>query len=108
MPASRKTQVPVQSLPTIVDWLLKNSTGEQLAFLNRLANTTDLKLMVGIIRNFKDFNIYEVFSYRMKDEKDLAYFRASKVGEVAAFDALLYAVQGAKIEIERRRKEAKK
>jgi hypothetical protein len=103
-PIKRKTQIPVDQLPPIANWILKNSTGEQLNFLNKLSNSSDLRVLLGIVDKLKLYNITEVFHYKAPNDSDLAQFRAAKRGEVAAFDAFLHAVQGAKIEIERRKK----
>ncbi len=92
-------------LPKITEWLLRNSTAEQLSYLNSIAGRDDFRILLKIVENLKHYNVYEVFSYQAKDDRDLAEYRAAMRGEVAAFDSLLYACQAAKIEIERRKRE---
>jgi len=85
--------------------LLRNATGEQLSYLNSLVGRDDFRILLKVVENFKHYNVYKVFSYQAKDDRDLALFRAGMAGEVAAFDALLYAAQAAKFEIERRKRD---
>lgn len=86
-----------------MEWLLKHATGQQLDFLNSLARHPDFSAFVRLVGDFKHYNVYEVFNFKMKDEADLAYFRAAKVGEVVGLDVLIYAAQGAADEIKRRK-----
>lgn len=99
----RKTKIPVKSLPKPVEWLLRNATGQQLDFLDYVSKHPDFTSLVKLIGLFKDYNIYEVFNYRMRDSDDLAYFRAAKAGEVAGLDAILYVIQAAHLEKKRRK-----
>ncbi len=100
----RKTQVPIRKVPEPVEWILKNSTFQQLQYLNSIARSSDFSVFVNLVGKFKEFNVYEVYRYRTTSPEDLAYFRAAKVGEVAGLDALIMACQGAQDEINRRRK----
>lgn len=100
---SRKTKIEVRSVPEPVNWILKNSTGEQLDYLDALAKSTNFKLLVKIVTDFKHYNVYEVFRAVVDDARQLEVLRAAKRGEVAGLDALLMACQAASAEIERRR-----
>lgn len=100
----RKSRIPVKRLPAPVEWILKNATGQQLDYLNRIGKSSEFGTFVNLIARFKDYNVYEVYRYQAKDEKELAYFRAAKVGEVAGLDALIMVCQAAGDEIVRRRK----
>lgn len=102
----RKTGIPIRSLPSASDWILKNATGEQLDYLNSLSNSGNFKVLVKIVENFKHYNVYEVFKANVKDADELMAYRAAKRGEVAGLDALLYAIQGASLEISRRKNES--
>jgi hypothetical protein len=102
----RKTKVPVKSLPAVVEWILRNATGQELDYMDSLARSTDFPILVKLIGKFKDFNVYEVFNYKMNNDHDLALFRAAKVGEVVAFDSFIMACQAAKIEVKRRREQS--
>ena len=105
MPRHRATQVQVNRLPAVAEWILRNSTGAQLSYMQSLSGRDDFKLLVKIVSDLKDYNVYRVFNDPVKDGQELALLRAAARGEVAGLDALLYAIQGAKIEVERRRKE---
>ena len=100
----RKTQVPIRKLPEPVEWILKNSTFQQLNYLNGMAKSSEFSVFVNLVGKFKEFNVYEVYRYKTNSPEDLAYFRAAKVGEVAGLDALIMACQGAQDEIDHRRK----
>ena len=99
----RKTKVPIKSLDKMTDWLLKNSTGQELDYMNSISGASSFPILVKLFGKFKEYNVYEVFSFLAKDAKELELFRAAKRGEVAAFDAFLLACQAAKLEIKRRR-----
>jgi hypothetical protein len=101
----RKTKIPVRDFPKIAEWILNRCTGEQLTFLHRLSNSSDLRLLAKIVDDLKEFNVHSVFSYNAKDDNDLALFRAAARGQVAGLTAFLYAVQAAKLEVERRKRE---
>ena len=100
----RKAKIPVKNVPVPVQWLLKNATGGQLDYLDRMGKGEEFRDFVNLISNFKHYNVYEAFNYIAKDEKDLALFRASKRGELAGLDALIMVCQLAKEEKERRKK----
>lgn len=99
----RKTKVNVKSVPAPVEWILRNATGQQLEFMARLERDRSFKSFVGLIGNFKHFNVYEVFNAKVKDTEELALIRAAKRGEVAGLDALILAIQMADEEIRRRK-----
>lgn len=98
-----KTRVAVKGLPEPVEWILKNATGQQLDFLYKISTDPDFKSFVRLVGMFKDYNVYEVFNATVRDEKELLALRASKRGEVAGLDALIYACQMAREEILRRK-----
>lgn len=100
----RKNKIPIRTMPLPVLWILQNATGEQLEYLNRMAKSEEFKTFINLISKFKQYNIEEVFRYGAKSEADLAYFRASKVGEVAGLDAIIMVCQLAQEELDRRRK----
>ena len=100
----RRTQVKVKSVPAPVEWILKNATGQQLNFMARIVRDIDFKAFVGLVGNFKHYNVYEVFNSKVQDSRELDLLRAAKRGEVAGLDALLLAAQLAQEEIEKRKK----
>lgn len=104
----RKTRVEIRSLAPIASWLLTNCTGEQLSLLNRIASGSDFPAFVNLVSKLKDYNVYQVFRYKARDDRDLAEFRAGMVGEVVGLEALITICQAAKMEIERRKKSAAK
>lgn len=100
----RKAQVPIKRLPSPVEWILKNATGQQLDYLDRMARSQEFSVFINLISRFKEYNVYEVYRFVAKDEKELAYFRAGKIGEVAGLDAIILASQAARDEITRRKR----
>lgn len=100
----RKTKIPVRNMPAPVAWILRYSTGEQLEYLNSLAKSENFKTFVNLVSRFKEYNVYEVFSYVARNDSDLSLFRAAKRGELAGLDALILAAQMAGEEIQRRKK----
>lgn len=100
----KKSKVPIRRLPEPVEWLLRNATGQQLDYLDRMGKSEEFRTFVNLVGKFKDHNVYEIYRYKAVSADDLAYFRAGKVGEVAGLDALLFACQGAGDEIARRRR----
>jgi hypothetical protein len=101
---SQRKKVHV-SLPVIAEWILKNSTSQQLSYLSALASKEEFKLLIKVVTDLKHYNVYQVFSKNFKDDHELALFRAAARGEVAGLDALLYVMQGAKLEIEERKRD---
>ena len=99
----RRTNIEIRNIPPPVVWILKNATGEQLSYLDRMAKSEDFKTFANLVGKFKEYNVYEVFNYVSKTEQELVYFRAAKKGEIAGLDALLYAAQLAGKEIQRRK-----
>ena len=99
-----KAKIPVKTIPMPVQWILRNATGSQLDFLNRVGNGEDFKDFVNLVSNFKHYNVYEVFTTQVSSPEELVALRAGKVGETAGLDALIMACQLAKEEKERRRK----
>ena len=87
-----------------VEFLLKNATGEQLNFLNQLANHPSFRSFVNLIDKFKLYNIQEVFTFKAPSADALAYFREKKLGEVMGLDQLIDACESAYKEIERRKR----
>lgn len=100
----RKTRIPIKKLPSPVEWILKNSTGQQLDYLNRMAKSDEFMIFVNLVRKFKDYNVYEVFMAEVTSNDELSLIRAAKRGEIAGLDALIMACQGAQDEIERRKR----
>lgn len=98
----RKPKIPVKNKPA-VQWLLTNATGSQLDFLRRLSTGADFKDFINLISKFKDYNVYTVFEYKAKDDKDLALYRAYRKGGVDALVDLIQSAQLAKTEADRRR-----
>ena len=99
----RKTKIPVKKLPEPVEWILKNSTGQQLDYLSSMARSPQFKLLVKLVTDFKHYNVYEVFRARVRDAEELMSIRDAKRGEVAGLDAFLYACQAASEEIQARK-----
>lgn len=99
----RKTKVPVKNIPPIVDWILRNATGQELDYMNSISGSNSFPILIKLFGKFKEYNVYEVFNTLIKDAHELEVLRASKRGEVAAFDAFLLACQAAKSEMKRRR-----
>ena len=87
----------------MVEWILKNATGQELDYLNSIGGSANLPILAKLLSKFKDYTVYEIFHYNQKDDHDLALFKTARVGEVAAFDAFLLSCQSAKSEITRRR-----
>ena len=100
----RRSKIPIRSLPEPVEWLLKNLTGQQLDYLDRMAKSEEFVVFLNLVGKFKHHNVYEIYGYVAKDASDLAFFRAGKVGEVAGLDALILACQSAGEEISRRKR----
>lgn len=99
----RRTKVPVKKIPSIVEWILNNATGQELDYLDGLSRSPDFAVLTRLTGKFKDYNVYEVFTTLVKDADELNLLRAAKRGEVAAFDAFILACQAAKSEIKHRR-----
>lgn len=99
-----KSKIPVNKLPGPVEWMLKNATLQQLQYMRAQAASVNFQIFVNLISRFKDYNVYEVFRYMAKDDKDLALFRAAKRGELAGLDAYIMVCQMAGDEIARRKK----
>lgn len=100
----KRSKIPMRRLPEPVEWLLKNSTGQQLSYLDRMAKSEEFRVFITLVEKFKHHHVYEIYRYVATSADDLAYFRAGKVGEVAGLDALLLACQGAGDEISRRKR----
>ena len=100
----KHSKIPIRKLPEPVEWLLRNITGQQLEYLDRIGKSEEFRTFVNLVGKFKDHNVYEIYRYKASSADDLAYFRAGKVGEVAGLDALLFACQGAGEEIARRKR----
>lgn len=92
-------------IPPISERILKNSTGEQLSYMQSLSSRDDFRLLLKIVSDLKDYNVYQVFTAQVRDDHELALIRAACRGEVAGLDALLFAFQGAKFEVDRRKRE---
>lgn len=104
----RKTNIPVKSIPKIVEWLLKNCSTEEILFMAKLAgNRSDFKALQSIFSRLTDYNIYEVFYEKFSSSEELNLFRASKRGEVAGLKAFAMACQAAKVEVQKRNDEIK-
>lgn len=88
-----KGKIPVKTIPAPVAWILKNATGAQLDFLQRMGKAEDFKDFVNLISNFKHYNVYEVFNTPVSKPEELVALRAAKVGEVAGLDALIMVCQ---------------
>lgn len=89
-------------VPEPVRWILKNATRDELICLDNISKSGDFDSFVSLVSRFKRHNKEEVYSYKMKDEKDLAYFRAAKVGEVAGLDSILIACEASYVELKKR------
>jgi hypothetical protein len=99
---NRKTGIPLKAEPSVA-WILRESTGEQLDFLNRIAKSGEFKVFVNLIAKFKHYNVYTVFEYKAVDHQDLADYRSYRKGSVDSLDALLKAAKLSGEEIERRK-----
>jgi hypothetical protein len=106
MDQNRKTNIPIKSIPQIVEWLLKNCSRAELEFMASLAGSrTNFKLLTTIFTRLTDYNIQEVFYEKFSEPNELLMFRASKRGEVAGLKAFSMACQAAMVELNYRRKE---
>lgn len=101
---NRKTTIPIKSIPVIVEWLLKNCTGDEIMFMSNLARSRkDFGMLNSIFTRLTDFNIHEVFYEKtLSDGNELMIFRAAKRGEVAGLKAFSMACQAASEEVTRR------
>lgn len=104
--ATRRTNIPVDRTPKIVQWLIKNCTRDELSFMATLANGKNLPLLNSIFTRLTDANVYEVFYKEVASADELALIRAASRGEVSGLKAFVAACQLAKEEIEK--KEEKK
>ena len=100
----KRAKIPIHSLPAPVEWLLKNATGQQLDYLDRMAKSEEFSVFLNLVGKFKHHTVYEIYGYMAQDADDLAYFRAGKVGQVAGLDALIIVCQSAGMEISRRKR----
>jgi hypothetical protein len=101
---NRKTNIPVKSIPAIVEWLLKNCNKGEVFFMASLArDRTKFALLNSIFTRLTDKNVYDVFydGSNMTAEQ-LQVFRAAKRGEVAGLKAFAMACQQAREEIAKR------
>lgn len=99
----RKSKLETRPIPP-VNWILKHATVAQLSFLNRMRGFEDFKEFVKLVDNFQSYNMLEVLHYKEKDAEDLRSYRASKVAEIAALKVLIWAMDQAKYEIQKRKK----
>lgn len=99
----KKAKLTTRPIPP-VNWILKHATGAQLALLNRIRSFEDFQEFVKLVDNFAYYNTLEVMHYKEKDSQDLLSYRAAKVAEIAALKVLLWTMDQAKGEIERRKK----
>lgn len=105
---NRKTGLSIKQGPTIVNWLLKNCTTDEIFFMASLhSHRNEFKLLTSIITRLADYNIYTTFYAQVKDEKELMVLRSGKLGEVAGLKAFALACQLASDQIAKRQKENK-
>lgn len=96
MNENRRTNIPVRTIPQIVEWLLKNCSEEEIVFMRSLAlNRREIELLNSIFTRLTDFNIHEVFYTKISNSEELAQFRSAKRGEVAGLKAFVMACQAA-------------
>lgn len=102
---NRKTNIPVRTIPRIIQDILSNATGEQLDFMSSLvADKTRFAIFTSILSDITDRNVYSVFYEKITDPMELALFRAAARGEVAGLKSFAMACQAADEEIESRKK----
>ncbi len=107
---NRKTNIPIKSIPGIVEWLLQNCSIEELEWMGELAGSRKQSgLLKAILLRLTDYNVYEVFYEKhIQSGTDLLVYRAAKRGEVAGLKAFEMACYAAKEELKKRRKGSKK
>ena len=99
----KKSKIPIKP-KTSVKWLLENATGSQLDFLRRISEGEDFKDFINLISKFKHYNVYTVFEFKAKTERDLFEYRSYRKGAVDILTDLVIACQLAKDESNRRKK----
>lgn len=99
----RKTGVPIRAEASVA-WILREATGEQLEYLNRLAKSGEFKIFINLVAKFKHYQAYTVFEYKAVDDRDLAMYRSYRKGSFDSLDALLKSASLAGDEMERRKK----
>lgn len=101
----KKSKVPVQSLPPIIEWMIRNATGQQLTYASQISRGSNFKVLISLFENFKHYSVYQVFRADVRDNNELALIRASARGRTSAFDAFLMFCEVAQKEITRRKKD---
>lgn len=102
----RKTTIPVQSAPEIIQWLITNSTDDELAFMANIAGDRKAFAMLGsIITRLTDYNMHHVFYDLFTSPEKMAFSRERRIGEVAGLKAFHAACQVASDELGRREKQ---
>lgn len=97
---NRKTNIPVKSVPQIVEWLTKNCTKEEIFFMADLAgDRKKFTILNQIFTRLTEYNLHEVFYTPVKSSEELSLFRASKRGEVAGLKAFSMACQAARLQV---------
>lgn len=97
---NRKTTIPVDRGPKIVNWLLENCTHDELSFMASLASKKNLALLASIVGRLTDANVYEMFYMNVRSSEELLVARAASRGEVSGMKAFIRACQLAKQKIE--------
>lgn len=107
MDQNRKTTIPVKSIPEIVEWIVKQSSIEELEWMSEFASDRKaFPLFISILTRLTEYNIHEVFYEKsLSGGEELMIFRAAKRGEVAGLKAFQMACQTAKQVLLERRKE---
>ena len=100
---TRKTTIPERKIPPVVAWLLRQATGQEVELLQKMSRPQELRILTNLIIRLTDYNYRQLFLYKMRDEKDLAYFRAELIGQKTGLDILLSAIQYADDEIKNRK-----
>jgi len=97
---NRRTTIPVERGPKIVNWLLENCSHDEMTFMTSLATKKNLALLSSIIAKLTDANVYELFYKMVSSPEELMLMRAASRGEVSGLKAFMRACELAKKKIE--------